>query len=144
MENLFQYDYAIRALEASALVGLMCGILGCFIFLRNMALVGDALSHAILPGVVVGFLVAGQSVLAFFTGSVLAGLIAAFLITYIQTNVKSKEDAAIGVVFSTMFSLGVIGISIRPAKKVFILTSKISSSEMSWPSRHRICGSHRW
>ena len=112
MENLFQYDYAIRALQASALVGLMCGILGCFIFLRNMALVGDALSHAILPGVVVGFLIAGQSVLAFFTGSVIAGLIAAFLITYIQTNVKSKEDAAIGVVFSTMFSLGVIGISI--------------------------------
>lgn len=117
MENLFQYDYAIRALEASALVGLMCGILGCFIFLRNMALVGDALSHAILPGVVVGFLVAGQSVLAFFTGSVLAGLIAAFLITYIQTNVKSKEDAAIGVVFSTMFSLGVIGISILTRKE---------------------------
>jgi ABC-type Mn2+/Zn2+ transport system permease subunit/Mn-dependent DtxR family transcriptional regulator len=112
MESLFQYDYALRALGASALVGLMCGILGCFIFLRNMALVGDALSHAILPGVVVGFLVAGQSVLAFFTGSVLAGLVAAFLITYIQTRVKSKEDAAIGVVFSTMFSIGVIGISL--------------------------------
>lgn len=112
LEDLFQYDYAIRALGASALVGLMCGILGCFIFLRNMALVGDALSHAILPGVVVGFLIAGQSILAFFAGSVIAGLIAAFLITYIQQNVKSKEDAAIGVVFTTMFSLGVIGISI--------------------------------
>ena len=112
LSDLFQYAYAVRALEASALVGLMCGILGCFIFLRNMALVGDALSHAILPGVVVGFLVAGQSVLAFFTGSVVAGLVAAFLITYIQTNVKSKEDAAIGVVFTTMFSIGIIGISI--------------------------------
>jgi ABC-type Mn2+/Zn2+ transport system permease subunit/Mn-dependent DtxR family transcriptional regulator len=112
MESLFQYDYAIRALLASGLVGLMCGILGCFIFLRNMALVGDALSHAILPGVVAGFLIAGQSVLAFFIGSVAAGLIAAFLITYIQTQVKSKEDAAIGVVFSTLFSIGVIGISL--------------------------------
>lgn len=112
MENIFEYEYAIRALFASAMVGLMCGLLGCFIFLRNMALVGDALSHAILPGVVVGFLVAGQSVLAFFTGSVLAGLFAALLITWIQTKVKSKEDAAIGVVFTTMFSLGVIGISI--------------------------------
>lgn len=112
MENILEYDYAIRALFASAMVGLMCGLLGCFIFLRNMALVGDALSHAILPGVVVGFLVAGQSVLAFFTGSVLAGLFAALLITWIQTRVKSKEDAAIGVVFTTMFSLGVIGISI--------------------------------
>ena len=112
MEAILEYDYAIRALFASAMVGLMCGLLGCFIFLRNMALVGDALSHAILPGVVVGFLVAGQSVLAFFTGSVLAGLFAALLITWIQTRVKSKEDAAIGVVFTTMFSLGVIGISI--------------------------------
>jgi ABC-type Mn2+/Zn2+ transport system permease subunit/Mn-dependent DtxR family transcriptional regulator len=112
MENILEYDYAIRALFASAMVGLMCGLLGCFIFLRNMALVGDALSHAILPGVVVGFLIAGQSVLAFFTGSVLAGLFAALLITWIQTRVKSKEDAAIGVVFTTMFSLGVIGISI--------------------------------
>jgi len=112
MENLFEYEYAIRALFASAMVGLMCGILGCFIFLRNMALVGDALSHAILPGVVAGFLIAGQSVLAFFTGSVVAGLLAAVLITWIQTRVKSKEDAAIGVVFTTMFSIGVIGISI--------------------------------
>jgi ABC-type Mn2+/Zn2+ transport system permease subunit len=112
MEQILEYDYAIRALFASAMVGLMCGILGCFIFLRNMALVGDALSHAILPGVVLGFLVAGQSVLAFFTGSVLAGLLAAAMITWIQTKVKSKEDAAIGVVFTTMFSLGVIGISI--------------------------------
>lgn len=112
MESLFEYDYAVRALVASGLVGLMCGILGCFIFLRNMALVGDALSHAILPGVVAGFLVAGQSVLAFFIGSVAAGLAAAFLITYIQTQVKSKEDAAIGVVFSTLFSIGVIGISL--------------------------------
>lgn len=115
--ELFSYSYAIRALEASALVGIMCGILGCFIFLRNMALVGDALSHAILPGVVVGFLVAGQSVLAFFTGSVVAGLVAAFLITYIQTRVKSKEDAAIGVVFTTLFSIGVIGISILTRKE---------------------------
>ena len=112
MEAIFEYEYAIRALLASAMVGLMCGLLGCFIFLRNMALVGDALSHAILPGVVAGFLIAGQSVLAFFTGSVLAGLFAALLITLIQTKVKSKEDAAIGVVFTTMFSLGVIGISI--------------------------------
>jgi ABC-type Mn2+/Zn2+ transport system permease subunit/Mn-dependent DtxR family transcriptional regulator len=117
MESLFEYDYALRAMAASALVGCMCGILGCFIFLRNMALVGDALSHAILPGVVAGFLVAGQSVLAFFVGSVLAGLLAAFLITYVQTKVKSKEDAAIGVVFSTMFSVGVIGISLLTRKE---------------------------
>lgn len=109
--EVFQYDYAIRALIASSLVGVVCGILGCFIVLRNMALIGDALSHAILPGVVVGFIVAGHSVLGFFSGSVIAGFIAAILITWIQRNVKGKEDAAIGIVFTTMFAVGIIGIS---------------------------------
>ena len=111
MWEIFQYEYVIRGLAASAMVGLMCGVLGCFIFLRNMALIGDALSHSILPGVVVGFMVAGHSVFAFFIGSLLAGLISALLITWIQMNVKSKDDAAIGIVFTAMFSLGILGIS---------------------------------
>ena len=109
--DVFQYEWAVRALIASSLVGIMCGILGCFILLRNMALIGDALSHAILPGVVAGFIIAGHSVLAFFTGAVLAGLITAILITWIQRNVKSKDDAAIGIVFTVMFAIGVMGIS---------------------------------
>ena len=58
--------WAIRALIASSMVGLMCGVLGCFIVLRNMALIGDALAHAILPGVVVAFMVVGYSALGFF------------------------------------------------------------------------------
>ncbi|MGI8892678.1 MAG: iron chelate uptake ABC transporter family permease subunit, partial [Bacteroidia bacterium] len=111
LTEVFQYEWALRAIIASSLVGIMCGILGCFIILRNMALIGDALSHAILPGVVVGFIVAGHSVLAFFTGAVLAGLITAVLITWIQRNVKAKDDAAIGIVFTVMFALGVMGIS---------------------------------
>jgi ABC-type Mn2+/Zn2+ transport system permease subunit len=61
--ELLQYDYVYRALIASSLVGIMCGILGCFIVLRNMSLIGDALSHAILPGVVVGFIIAGHTFL---------------------------------------------------------------------------------
>jgi ABC-type Mn2+/Zn2+ transport system permease subunit/Mn-dependent DtxR family transcriptional regulator len=111
LTEVFKYEWATRALIASSLVGIMCGILGCFIILRNMALIGDALSHAILPGVVVGFIIAGHSVLAFFTGAVLAGLITAILITWIQRNVKAKDDAAIGIVFTVMFALGVMGIS---------------------------------
>lgn len=109
--DLFQYEFTIRALIASSMVGVMCGILGCFIVLRNMSLIGDALSHAILPGVVVGYLIAGYSVLGFFTGSVIAGLIAAIGITWIQRNVKTQEDAAIGIVFTSMFAIGVMGIS---------------------------------
>ncbi len=109
--DLFNYALGIRALIASILVGLMCGVLGCFIVLRNMSLVGDALAHAVLPGVVVGFVVAGAGVMAIFTGAVVAGLITAALITWIQHNVKTKNDAAIGIVFTAMFSIGVMGIS---------------------------------
>ncbi|TXF90395.1 iron chelate uptake ABC transporter family permease subunit [Neolewinella aurantiaca] len=103
--------WAIRAIVASSMVGLMCGVLGCFIVLRNMSLVGDALAHAILPGVVIAFLLVGYSALAFFAGAVVAGLVTAFLITWIQQRVKTKNDAAVGIVFTSMFSLGVILIS---------------------------------
>lgn len=111
LTDVFGYAYAQRALLASVLVGITCGLLGVFIVLRNMSLIGDALSHAILPGVVAGFLIAGHSIFAFFTGSVIAGLLAALSITWLQRNVKTKEDAAIGIVFSAMFALGIIGIS---------------------------------
>ncbi len=111
IQEVFTHEYAIRAFYASAMVGVMCGVLGCFIVLRNMSLIGDALSHAILPGVVAGFMIAGYSVLGFFTGSVIAGLIAAILITWIQRNVKTQEDAAIGIVFTSMFAIGIMGIS---------------------------------
>ncbi len=104
-------EWAIRALIASSLVGLMCGVLGCFIVLRNMALIGDALAHAILPGVVVAFMIVGYSALGFFTGAVVAGLLTAVGITWIQHNVNTKNDAAIGIVFTAMFSLGIMGIS---------------------------------
>ena len=107
----FQQEWAIRALIASSMVGVMCGALGCFIVLRNMALIGDALAHAILPGVVIAFIIVGYSTLGFFTGAVLAGLATAIGITWIQQNVKTKNDAAIGIVFTAMFSIGVIGIS---------------------------------
>jgi ABC-type Mn2+/Zn2+ transport system permease subunit/Mn-dependent DtxR family transcriptional regulator len=109
--EMFTQPFAIRALLASIMVGVMCGILGCFIVLRNMALIGDALSHAILPGVVVAFMVFGYSTLGFFAGSVIAGLLTAVLITWIQQKIQTKNDAAIGIVFTAMFSLGVMGIS---------------------------------
>lgn len=114
MENvleILQQPWATRALLASSMVGVMCGILGCFIVLRNMALVGDAIAHAILPGVVFAFMLVGQSALGFFTGAVVAGLLMAVGITWIQQKVNTKNDAAIGIVFTAMFSIGVIGIS---------------------------------
>jgi len=110
--EIWQYDFTWRAFLASCMVGLTCGVLGCFIVLRNMSLIGDALAHAILPGIVVAFiLVGGYSTIAFFFGSVAAALITAIGITWIQHNIKTKNDAAIGIMFTSMFSLGVIGIS---------------------------------
>jgi ABC-type Mn2+/Zn2+ transport system permease subunit/Mn-dependent DtxR family transcriptional regulator len=111
LAELLSQEWALRALLASTMVGLMCGVLGCFIVLRNMALIGDALAHAILPGVVFAFMIVGYSALGFFTGAVLAGLFAAVGITWIQHNIKTKNDAAIGIVFTAMFSIGVMGIS---------------------------------
>ncbi|MEO0734517.1 MAG: iron chelate uptake ABC transporter family permease subunit [Bacteroidota bacterium] len=111
MLETLQEVWALRAIAASSMVGLMCGVLGCFIVLRNMSLVGDALAHAILPGVVVAYMLVGYSTLAFFSGAVVAGLVTAFGITWLQQRVKTKNDAAVGIVFTSMFSLGVILIS---------------------------------
>lgn len=102
--------WALRALLAASMVGIMCGVLGCFVVLRNMSLIGDALSHAVLPGVVVGFMLFGAG-LGIFAGAVAAGLVTAVAITWVQNKVKTKPDAAIGIVFTAMFSLGVMGIS---------------------------------
>ena len=109
--EIMREEWAIRALLASSMVGLMCGVLGSFIVLRNMSLIGDALAHSILPGVVIAFVIVGYSTLGFFTGAVIAGLVTAVCITWIQHNIKTKNDAAIGIVFTAMFSLGVMGIS---------------------------------
>ena len=109
--DIISAEWALRALLASSMVGIMCGVIGAFIVLRNMSLIGDALAHAILPGIVVAFVLIGYSTIGFFIGSVVAGLVAAAGITWIQHNVKTKNDAAIGIVFTSMFSLGVMGIS---------------------------------
>lgn len=109
--DVLMEPYVVRAFISAAVVGVSCGILGTFIVLRNMSLIGDALSHAILPGVVMGFVLFGHSLFAFFYGAVLAGFFSVFLITWIQNNVRTRNDAAIGIVFSVMFSIGVVGIS---------------------------------
>ncbi len=105
-EPIFQ-----RALIAAIMVGITCGVLGCFFVLRNMSLIGDALSHAILPGLVFAFMLVGYSTIGFFIGSTIAGMITAVMITWISQNVQTKADASIGIVFTFMFAVGIIGIS---------------------------------
>ncbi len=103
--------WAIRAILTSSMVGITCGLLGAFIVLRNMSLIGDALAHAILPGIFIAFILVGYSTIGFFIGSVVAGIATAFAITWIQQYVSTKNDAAIGIVFTSMFAIGVMGIS---------------------------------
>ncbi len=110
--ELLSTEWALRALITSSMVGIMCGVLGTFLVLRNMSLIGDALSHSILPGIFFAFVLVGSySSIAFFVGSSVAGLVAALGISWIQQNMSTKNDAAIGIIYTTMFSIGVIGIS---------------------------------
>ena len=101
-------------LAASMLVGMACGVIGCFVILRGMAMVGDAISHAVLPGVVVAFMLAGTGPLALFLGAMAAGVLTTVLINLIQSNSRIKGDSAIGLVFTVFFAVGVILISALP------------------------------
>lgn len=109
--EILQYPSFVRAIIASCSVGLLCGMLGPFIVLRNMSLIGDALSHAVLPGIVVAFLLFDYNTFGFFLGAVGAGMVSAISITWIQQNLPTKNDAAIGIIYTMMFALGVMGIS---------------------------------
>lgn len=95
-----------------SLVASVCGMLGCFLILRRMAMLGDAISHAILPGIVIAFLMSGsRETLPMLIGAGLIGLITVFVIQLLhQSGVKS--DASIGVTFTAMFALGVVLVSL--------------------------------
>ncbi len=91
------------------LVNAACGLVGSFLVLRRMALVGDAISHSLLPGIAVAFLLStSRSSGLMMAGAVGAGLLAVWLIEFIHRNTRVKPDAALGVTFTTLFSIGVI------------------------------------
>ncbi|MDB5274662.1 MAG: mntD [Chitinophagaceae bacterium] len=94
------------------LVVASCSILGCFLVLRKMTMVGDAISHAVLPGIVLAYLVSGERNSIFLiTGAALIGLLTTFLIEFLHKKAKVQEDASIGITFTSFFALGVILIS---------------------------------
>lgn len=104
---LGQYDFLQSALLTAIMVGVMSGIVGCFIILRGMSLMGDAISHAVLPGVAVAYML-GINVLF---GASVFGILAAVLIGFVAANSKVKTDTSIGIVFSAFYALGFILIS---------------------------------
>jgi manganese/zinc/iron transport system permease protein len=102
-------DPAVRyALAGSALLGISCGLLGCFLVVRRLALVGDALSHAVLPGVAAGFLWSQtKDPLAIFIGAVAAGLLGTLVVETLKNTTRLKEDAALGIVLAGFFAVGI-------------------------------------
>lgn len=101
-------DPAVRyALLGSVLLGLTCGTLGSFIVVRRLALMGDTLSHAVLPGVVLGFLWnMTKDPIAIFVGATLAGLAGTLTVSFITQTTRLKEDAALGMVLAGYFAVG--------------------------------------
>jgi manganese/zinc/iron transport system permease protein len=97
----------------STLIAVSCGILGCFLILRKMAMVGDAISHAVLPGIVLAFLISGsRDSVWMILGAGLLGIFTTFLIEFFHKKARLQTDAAIGVTFTWLFALGIILISV--------------------------------
>lgn len=101
----------VRGMLAAVIVGIVCAVLGTYVVLRGMAFFGDALAHAILPGVAVGYLVGGGARGPVFWWAMVTALVSAFGIGAVSRSTKIKEDTAIGIIFAGMFALGVALIS---------------------------------
>lgn len=96
-----------------AIIAINCSILGSFLMLRKMAMLADAISHAVLPGIVIAFLFTGtRSNLPMLLGAALFGLITVFIIEWLSKRIKLQNDASIGVTFTFLFALGIILISL--------------------------------
>jgi manganese/iron transport system permease protein len=103
-----QYGFMQRSLLIAVIVGMICSVIGSYLLVRRLALLGDAISHSLLPGLAIAFIL-GVNI---YLGAFVAGVISAVLIGWIHTRSPIKEDAAMGIVFSAFFSLGIILITI--------------------------------
>jgi manganese/iron transport system permease protein len=100
----FAHEFMLRGLAVALMVGLVCAVLSCFLVLKGWSLMGDAVSHAVLPGIVL----AQMASLPLALGAFAAGLGCAFGIGYLKENSRVKEDTVMGIVFSGMFALGLV------------------------------------
>lgn len=104
IHGLQEYQFLQNALITAIAIGIVAGAIGSLIILRGMSLMGDAISHAVLPGVALSYM-CGQH---FFVGAMIFGMLASILITFVHSNSKVKADTAIGIIFSAFLALGVI------------------------------------
>lgn len=105
------YAFMVRGILAAFMVGVVCAVVGSYVVLRGMAFFGDALAHAILPGVAVGYLVGGGAREPLFWGALVAAILSSIGIGTISKGTNLREDTAIGIVFAGMFALGIALIS---------------------------------
>src|SRR5699024_2068812 len=124
-QDLLTYEFLQKAFVTSVMVGIICGIIGSFIILRGMALMGDAISHAVLPGVAISYLLGVN----YFYGAVVTGILTALGIGAISQNSRIKSDSSIGIVFSAAFALGII--LITQAKSATDLTQILFGNVLS-------------
>lgn len=106
----FSYGYMRNAMWVSALVGGVCAFLSCYLMLKGWSLIGDALSHAIVPGVAGAYMLG----LPFSIGAFFSGGLAAGAMLFLNQRTKLKEDAVIGLIFSSFFGLGLFMVSLSP------------------------------
>ncbi|TWV83468.1 metal ABC transporter permease [Moraxella sp. VT-16-12] len=106
----FTYDYMVKAIVLSSLVGGVCAFLSAYLMLKGWSLIGDALSHAVVPGVAIAYALG----LPYALGAFFSGILASLAILWIKSLTKLKEDAVIGFIFTTFFALGLFIISINP------------------------------
>ena len=113
----FTYEFMVRAAIACILVGTMSAVIGSYIIVRRLALMGDALSHAVLPGVAMAFILG----VSFFWGAFTTGVLTALAIGFIIRNSKVKEDTAMGIMLTGALALGVILVSLIKSKSVDLM-----------------------
>ncbi|HYD01718.1 MAG TPA: metal ABC transporter permease [Phycisphaerales bacterium] len=106
-----QSEFMLKAIGVSVLIGLTCAALSCFVTLKGWSLMGDALSHAVVPGVSIAYAVKTP----FALGAFASGMIAAGVMGFVKERTRLREDAVIGIVFTTFFALGLLLISLFPA-----------------------------
>ena len=106
----FTYNYMVNAMWACALVGAVCGFLSAYLMLKGWSLIGDALSHAIVPGVAGAYMLG----LPFSIGAFFSGGLAALTMLFLNQRTKLREDAIIGLIFTSFFALGLFMVSLSP------------------------------
>ena len=100
----FQLELMRRALYAAIVIAIVCALFSCFLVLKGWSLIGDAISHAVLPGIAIAYLIGIPLII----GAFISGIFCSFATGFIKNNSRIKEDTVMGILFSGMFAIGII------------------------------------